>query len=489
MNRFFVSCLLLAAFTESASAKEKPMKQIRTLMTYSYPVDPVKIVSIADMDLSYALTSTLVAWDKDKQVAAALASSWERVSPTLTRFKIRNGLKWSDGNTVIAPQVKQSFEAAFKAHPSDLRSLINIVKSINVMDTETIEFHTHEGADTELLSKLTEPNYGILKIGPSGRPDTSVTTGAFYLSNATENELTLTKNPNWYLANNDMPNEVVIKRPDAAVDMSQALLNDSWPNLVEVSSLVPKEMMDRYRSEGFQVWTRPLDKVLLIQLSNRSAKKNGPALLRYLSAKLDREQLTKGLSGFSLATQVFPKGYQLHDDTPVQKQTNVAMPEAFLKRPLQVLVSKSRVSPTLQGNLESALKSAGLKYELRFTALDKISENKKKGEYDIYVGTMGLADPDPEGVMSYYFEGDTPVVQPGNESFLKSLDSARKIKDSLARIKALRAVMTEATAKGHILPLFHLSTVAIGCADLDFSSVPKSDESVTLSKIRFKKGQ
>jgi MarR-like DNA-binding transcriptional regulator SgrR of sgrS sRNA len=488
MNRFYVSCILLIAFTESASAKVKPMKQIRTLMSYSYPVDPVKIVSIADMDLSYALATTLVAWDKDKQVAAALAGSWERVSPTLSKFKIRNGLKWSDGTAVTASQVKISFEAAFKAHPADLRSLINIVKSLNAANAETIEFHIHEGADTELLGKLTEPNYGILKIGPGGMPDSSVTTGAFYLSQTTASELTLKKNPHWYLANDNMPDEVIIKRPDPAVDLSQVLLNDSWANLAEVSSLVPKELMDRYRAENFQVWTRPLDKVLLIQLSNRSAKADGPALLRYLNAKLDREQLTKGLSGFSIASQVFPEGYQLHDATPAKKLTVVAVPKVFTKRPVQILISKSRVSPALQANIESALNGAGLQYELRFTTLDKISENKKKGDYDIYIGTMGLADPDPEGVMSYYFEGNTPVVQPGNESFLKSLDAARKIKDSQARIRALRGVMTEATEKGHILPLFHLSTVAIGRSNLDFSSVPKSDESVTLSKIRFKKG-
>jgi hypothetical protein len=52
----------------------------------------------------------------------------------------------------------------------------------------------------------------------------------------------------------------------------------------------------------------------------------------------------------------------------------------------------------------------------------------------------------------------------------------------------MAAIMTDATCKGHTLPLYHISTVGIGRPELDFSNVPLTDESITLSKIRFKKG-
>jgi len=489
MKRLIVSSLVLFALASSVSAKEGNMKQVRTFMSYSYPIDPVRIVSIPDMDISYALASTLVAWDKDKQISGAVAGKWDRTSSTVCKFTIKPGLKWSDGAPVTGDQIKTSFEAAFKNHPSDLRSLINIVKAIRVINISTIEFQIHEGADSELLGKLTEPNYGVLKINSQGKIDASVTTGPFYLAKNTSEELVLKKNPHWYLANQEMPDEVVIRRPDANLNLSEVLLSDSWANLVEVNSLLTKDLMDLYRKDNFELWTRPLDKVFLIQLSNKSAKNDGPALIRYLSAKLNRSELTKGLSGFSLASQVFPIGYQLHDDAVIQNLKTDALPETFKKRPVQIMISKSRVNPMLQANIEKSLKEARLLCEFKFTTLDKISENKKKGEYDLYIGTMGLADPDPEGVMSYYFEGETPVVQAGNEPFLKNLDAARKIQDTSARLKAMRSVMTDATLKGHLLPLFHLSTVGIARTEIDLSLVPKSDESVTLSKIRFKKGK
>lgn len=488
MKRLIMSSFLLVVLTQAVSAKEGTMKQVRTLMSYSYPVDPVKIVSIPDMDISYALASTLVAWDKDKQISSAVAEKWDRISPTVLKFNIKSGLKWSDGSPVTAEQIKLSFETAFKNHAADLRSLINIIKSIKTVGSDALEFQIHDGADKEILGKLTEPNYGILKITAKGEVDTSVTTGAFYLAKNTKDELVLKKNIHWHFASAEMPDEIIIRRPDSSINLPEVLLTDKWANLIEVNSLLSKELMDRYQMEKFEVWTRPLDKVFLLQLSNKSAKGDGPALIRYLNAKLNRLEITRGLSGFTLATQVFPVGYQLHDESVVQLQKSQALPESYKKRTVQIMVSKSRVSPALQANLEKALAEAGLKVEFKFTTLDKISENKKKGDYDLYVGTMGLADPDPEGVMSYYFEGDTPVVQAGNEPFLKNLDEARKIQDSSKRLKALRGVMTDATQKGHLLPLFHLSTVGIARSELDLSLVPKSDESVTLSKIRFKKG-
>jgi hypothetical protein len=127
----------------------------------------------------------------------------------------------------------------------------------------------------------------------------------------------------------------------------------------------------------------------------------------------------------------------------------------------------------------------GLEPQFKVTQLDKLGEHKKIGDYDIYLSALGLADPDPEGVMSYYFEGALPVIPQGSESFVAKLDAARRVTDKNKRLTLMRELITEATVKGHLLPLFHLSTVGIGRPGLDFSHVPKSDESVTLSKIRF----
>jgi len=88
--------------------------------------------------------------------------------------------------------------------------------------------------------------------------------------------------------------------------------------------------------------------------------------------------------------------------------------------------------------------------------------------------------------MSFYFENDFRIIPELGEPYLKRLDAARKISDENKRVDAMRNILTDATYKGHIVPLFHLSTMGIARQEIDLSQVPLTDESVTLSKIRFR---
>ena len=197
--------------------------------------------------------------------------------------------------------------------------------------------------------------------------------------------------------------------------------------------------------------------------------------------------MVDGLSGLSLTEQVFPLGYHLYDEQIPKIEQDIKLPAQFKKRPLQILCL-ARLNKKLQANIKKVITDAiGIEPQIILTTLDKLGLHKRTGDYDIYLSTLGLADPDPEGVMSYYFEGATPIIQAGQEKFIEKLDASRKESDLTKKIKLMRSLMTEATIKGHILPLFHLSTVGIGREELDFSFVPTSDESVTLSKIRFKR--
>lgn len=88
--------------------------------------------------------------------------------------------------------------------------------------------------------------------------------------------------------------------------------------------------------------------------------------------------------------------------------------------------------------------------------------------------------------MSFYFKGENPVIPSGDERFVTRLDAARKEQDPRKKLEQMRAIVVDAVCKGHILPLFHLSTVGLAREELDLSSITASDESVTLSKIRFR---
>lgn len=494
----FVGLLVFLRGGILLAAEGNTEHQIRSYMAFSYPVDPVQMPTIPDMDLSYALGATLVQWDADKQIAGGVAESWEVISETTYRFKIRSDLKWSDGNSVTSRDIQQSFERGFKRYPEDLRSLRNLIIKITCPDSEHVDFHLSVPArESGLLGKLTEPNYGILKVGsPNNKNDKnnvsidlSVSTGAFYLAKNTKNELILERNSHWFAFSKEVPQEIVIRKPPEKMDVQRVLLEDPWPNLIETTSLVSTDTMSAYKKGGYKIWTRPLDKLLLLQVSRKLVENpEGLALVRFLSKNLDRSLIVSQQVGISLSSQVFPVGYQLHDPRFQLWQDSEKLPARFHKNPIHVLYSNARIPSGLRKGFQLALtKTLGVEPIFESIRLEEMGPRRKKGDYDFYLGTMGLADPDPEGIMSYYFEGDAPVVPSGNEPFVARLDSARKEADPKNRLQRMRELMTDATLKGHILPIFHLSTVGLGRPELDFSKVPISDESVTLSKIRFAK--
>lgn len=483
----------LALFVTSVEGKS--MHEVRTYMAFTYPVDPAEIQTIPDMDMSYALAATLVEWDAEKQISAGLAESWKVVEPNAYRFTLRENARWSDGTPVTCADVKKSFDRGMKAHPSDLRSLINMLDAIECPSSREIDFKLNVPAQASgLLGKLTEPNFGVLRIKGSHTLDLSITTGAFSLSpRSSMAELTLLRNTHWhrYDQGAHAPERVSIRRSPSGFDAQSALLTDSWPNLIETSSLVSADILKRYQAERFEVWKRPLDKLFHFQLGKRITNADGLALVRFLRQKISGGEIVSGLSGYALATQMFPRGYHLHDPTfscPKTRKEDGKLPDRFRNKPIEILFSSARVSSALQQNVRRVISEATGR-EPRFISveLNKLGDALVGGDYDLYMGTVGLADPDPEGAMSYYLEGEAPVIQSAGNRFLERLDSARKEKSQEAKLSQMRSILTDAVCEGYILPLFHLSTIGIGRAELDFSQISTSDESVTLSKIRFRK--
>jgi MarR-like DNA-binding transcriptional regulator SgrR of sgrS sRNA len=162
------------------------------------------------------------------------------------------------------------------------------------------------------------------------------------------------------------------------------------------------------------------------------------------------------------------------------------LPEEFRHKPIEILISPTRVNTALRENIRKAVYAAvGIEPHFISVPLQEVGKLQLEGQFDLYAGTVGLADPDPEGVMSFYLESDTPLIYPMGNDFLKRLDLARREKDTDKKLEQMRAILKDAIDEGDVLPLFHLSTLGIGRSELDFSQVPSSDESVTLSKIRF----
>ncbi len=487
---FFIILSQFLFVTVPSEAGEKlVMNQIRQYGQFSTPIDPARVYAVVDMDLSYALASTLVEWDDQKQIKGGIAKSWKKDGGRIFRFSILPNLKWSSGEAVTSQQVKASFERAFKAYPEDLRSLSNMLKAIRAPSADTLEMEVvSETASANLLGKLTEPQYGILFVKPDGGIDPSITTGAYALSHASSEEVLLKRNPNWFAFNRDAAEEVCIRKPKTDFDHQRALLKDTWPNIAQTFSLMPEEIMREYESGGFSIWRRPLDSVYVFASSRSLVSNKLTDLLRYLDQNLDRGKMTKGVAGYKLADQLFPPGYGLRDLEYKPKFDKVVLPHVFKERPLTVLCPGGNPASVHLKNFKAELtRVLGVEPSFQCIPYDESPARVKKGDYDIFFGVFGLADPHPEGLMSFYFEGEVPVVPANASDFIARLDHARNEKDEKKKLAGMRAILRDAKDGGYLLPIFHLSAVGFARGGLDLSHVPALDESMTYSKIRFRK--
>ncbi len=99
----------------------------------------------------------LVRRNAQMQPEPALAVRWEQPSPTVWRFHLRQGVKFSDGTPFTADDVVFSAQRA-RAPGSNIQSVLASVKEIRKVDDHTVEFETNQ-PNPILIQEIT--NWGM----------------------------------------------------------------------------------------------------------------------------------------------------------------------------------------------------------------------------------------------------------------------------------------------------------------------------------------
>lgn len=484
--------ILCLTLTVSEVCMAAPMtKSIHTYMAFGLPIDPASVRTLVDLDLSYALSSTLTEWSDSRELVAGLAKSWEIVGKEEIRFHLKDGLRWSDGEIVTAGQVVKSLERAKKDHGDSLKSLFEQVNSIAAIGNNIIKFSLKvDPSSSGILTKLTEPMYGLVYVKADGQIDLTKTVGPFVLTKATNELIELKQNKNWFRFNSKMAEIVVIRRPPVGDEIQDSFLKDDWVNLMTSSSLVEKSITDTFIKKQYSVWNRNLDKIFFLSPGPGLTNEDGRQLFRYLNKVLDRSVLTDGLSGFNLTQQFFPAGYVLFDPEIKINSTQTEIPKNFKTRPLKVLGVASRLNGRLKENVKLAIRKAvGIEPEIKLVELSEFEKARAGKDYDFLAGALPVNDPNVEGAMGFFF-GLTPPIIPdagaNSMAFSERVAKAKLMQNQTDRNSEYRKVFSDATHQGTILPLFHYSTVVIAKSGMDLNSVPMSDETVAFSKVKFK---
>ncbi len=83
----------------------------------------------------------LIRYDENLQIEPALAVSWELVGPKTWRFKLREGVKFHNGNSFDADDVVFSFKRA-QAEGADMSSYVGGIADVVEVDARTVDLMT-----------------------------------------------------------------------------------------------------------------------------------------------------------------------------------------------------------------------------------------------------------------------------------------------------------------------------------------------------------
>ncbi|OUN01129.1 MAG: hypothetical protein BAA02_03695 [Paenibacillaceae bacterium ZCTH02-B3] len=166
--------------------------------------DPHMTGSPADMAVLINIFDPLVRRDATGKLQPSLAVSWEIVGDKTWEFKLREGVKFHNGEEFNAESVKFSLERVFKEGSKSPIQELRSFESVEVVDSHTVRIHTST-VDPYVPDKLAlfagmmvPPNY-IQEKGEEYFHSNPVGTGPFIFESwVKDGSLKLKANPDYW---------------------------------------------------------------------------------------------------------------------------------------------------------------------------------------------------------------------------------------------------------------------------------------------------
>ncbi|MBI3966444.1 MAG: hypothetical protein HY329_12500 [Chloroflexi bacterium] len=219
-------------------------------------MDPKSTTAVNDYNQLRLVYDTLVSVDSGKP-EPFLAESWSTSDPQTWRFKLRQGVKFHNGEDFDAEAVRFTVQRALDDAKNPWRARIEAIEKITVIDKQTIEFATKTPV-ANLPTRfsivwIVPPKYAQEK-GEAGLASAPVGTGPFiakeYQPNVT---MTLEANPNWWGGAPKIKTLKLRPIPEASTRIAALQAGE-----VDVIYNVLPEQIDTLKNKGFQIISAPV---------------------------------------------------------------------------------------------------------------------------------------------------------------------------------------------------------------------------------------
>ena len=443
--------LVLFACSQKENQKERVEKEEKKILTMAQKaeiktLDPQKATDSVSRSIIKLINQTLVYIDNEGNIVPELAQEITKVSPKETLIKIKNDIKFSNGETLTIDDVLFSLERA-KASPKMSQDLY-MIESFEKVDDRTLKINTLYDAGN-LLHKLASGGVAIVNKKAFEEDENNIVgTGMFKLKEWVAGEkLVLERNEFFKDSKSNIDTLVVKFVPEAnsrmimletgEIDLARDLLPLDFKKISEDTKFTTVEV------------ETPSNMFLGFDLRNELlADKRVRQAIAYA---INNEDLVKTVfnGSASVATSPVPKITTGHNENSNNYPQNIEKAKQLLAEAgypngfnIELFVSEDNQRIDMAVIIQDNLKKIGINAEIKtfqWAAYVSTIENPNIIK-PLFIMSWNISNDDPDEVLyplyhSSQIDAHTNVVFYKNEKFDNLISEARETTDKEKRMK------------------------------------------------------
>ena len=443
--------LVLFACSQKENQKERIEKEEKKILTMAQKaeiktLDPQKATDSVSRSIIKLINQTLVYIDNEGNIVPELAQEITKVSPKETLIKIKNDIKFSNGETLTIDDVLFSLERA-KASPKMSQDLY-MIESFEKVDDRTLKINTLYDAGN-LLHKLASGGVAIINKKAFEKDENNIVgTGMFKLKEWVAGEkLVLERNEFFKDSKSNIDTLVVKFVPEAnsrmimletgEIDLARDLLPLDFKKISEDTKFTTVEIETPSNMFlGFD-----LRNELLVDKRVRQA----------IAYAINNEDLVKTVfnGSASVATSPVPKITTGHNENSNNYPQNIEKAKQLLAEAgypngfnIELFVSEDNQRIDMAVIIQDNLKKIGINAEIKtfqWAAYVSTIENPNIIK-PLFIMSWNISNDDPDEVLyplyhSSQIDAHTNVVFYKNEKFDNLISEARETTDKEKRMK------------------------------------------------------
>ena len=443
--------LVLFACSQKENQKERVEKEEKKILTMAQKaeiktLDPQKATDSVSRSIIKLINQTLVYIDNEGNIVPELAQEITKVSPKETLIKIKNDIKFSNGETLTIDDVLFSLERA-KASPKMSQDLY-MIESFEKVDDRTLKINTLYDAGN-LLHKLASGGVAIINKKAFEKDENNIVgTGMFKLKEWVAGEkLVLERNEFFKDSKSNIDTLVVKFVPEAnsrmimletgEIDLARDLLPLDFQKISEDTKFTTVEV------------ETPSNMFLGFDLRNELlADKRVRQAIAYA---INNEDLVKTVfnGSASVATSPVPKITTGHNENSNNYPQNIEKAKQLLAEAgypngfnIELFVSEDNQRIDMAVIIQDNLKKIGINAEIKtfqWAAYVSTIENPNIIK-PLFIMSWNISNDDPDEVLyplyhSSQIDAHTNVIFYKNEKFDNLISEARETTDKEKRMK------------------------------------------------------